>query len=49
MLIEVSQIPPDGLDIVLPEEVLDLGLEGVLGHGSLWLGVPRLMQTVCHL
>ncbi len=25
MLIEVSQIPPDGLDIVLPEEVLDLG------------------------
>jgi uncharacterized protein len=25
MLIDVSQIPPDGLDIALPEEVLDLG------------------------
>ena len=25
MLIDVSQIPPDGLDVALPEEVLDLG------------------------
>jgi uncharacterized protein len=26
MLIDVSQIPPDGLDVALPEEVLDLGV-----------------------
>ena len=26
MLIDVSRIPPDGLDVALPEEVLDLGI-----------------------
>jgi uncharacterized protein len=43
MLIEVSQIPPDGLDIKLPEGSLELG-----APSELWSG-PAIVQAELHL
>ena len=43
MLIELSQIPPDGLDVALPEEVLDLG-----ASAGIWTG-PATVQATMHM
>lgn len=43
MLIEVSQIPPEGLDIALPEDALDLG-----EPADTWDG-PATVQAELHL
>lgn len=43
MLIEVSQIPPEGLEIALPEEMLDLG-----EPADTWDG-PATVQAELHL
>jgi uncharacterized protein len=43
MLIDVSQIPPDGLDIVLPEEALDLGVPGDTCEG------PAIVRADLHV
>jgi uncharacterized protein len=43
MLIEVSQVPPDGLDIALPEEALDLG-----SPADMWAG-PATVRAELHV
>jgi uncharacterized protein len=43
MLIEVSQIPPEGLDVALPAEEFDLG-----NSAGLWEG-PASVQAELHL
>lgn len=43
MLIEVSQIPQDGLDVSLPEAPLDLG-----GGDGIWAG-PAAVEAELHL
>ena len=43
MLIELSQIPPDGLDVTLPTGELDLG-----ASAGLWEG-PASVRAVMHL
>jgi len=43
MLIDVSQIPPEGLDVDLPEGELDLGTPG-----ELWAG-PATVQAKLHI
>jgi uncharacterized protein len=43
MLVEISQIPPDGLDIALPVDDLDLG-----DSGGMWEG-PASVQAEMHL
>ena len=43
MLIEVSQIPPEGLDVVLPAEEVDIG-----ESAGLWLG-PASVRAELHL
>jgi len=43
MLIEISKIPPDGLDVSLPEEVLDLG-----ASADIWTG-PATVQATMHM
>jgi len=43
MLIEISQIPPDGLDVTLPAEALDLG-----ESAGVWDG-PAVVQAELHL
>jgi uncharacterized protein len=43
MLIEVSKIPPDGLDVTLPEEVLEIGTSA-----DIWTG-PAAVQASMHL
>ncbi len=43
MLIEIAQIPPDGLDVALPAEELDLG-----ESAGVWDG-PAVVQADLHL